>query len=81
MIILDFSNIKYCIGLPKMHGRIHIGPPKINGRIRIGIPSARTVPYWPTSGLPSNLSPLDFHSRGIPVYHSYFARKAPKCSI
>ena len=31
--------------------------------------------YWPTSGFPSNLPPLDFHSRGIPVYNSYNERK------
>ena len=25
---------------------------------------------------PCNLPPLDFHSQGIPRYHSYYARKA-----
>ena len=35
-----------------------------------------TDPYQPTSGLPSHLPPLDFYSRGIPVYQSYYARKA-----
>ena len=40
-----------------------------------------TVLYRPTSGFPSNLPPLDFHSRGIPVYHSYYERKALKCHI
>ena len=29
---------KFCIGLPKMHGRIRIGLPKVHGRIRIGFP-------------------------------------------
>ena len=38
-------------------------------------------PYWPTSGFPCNLPPLDFHSRGILRYHSYYARKALKCPI
>ena len=39
------------------------------------------VPYWPTSGFQCNLPPLDFHSWGIPMYHSYYARKALKCPI
>ena len=29
---------KFCIGLPKMHGRIRIGLPKVHGRIHIGLP-------------------------------------------
>ena len=37
--------------------------------------------YWPTSGFKCNLPPLDLHSRGIPRYHSYYARKAQKCPI
>ena len=40
-----------------------------------------TIPFRPTSGFPFNLTPLDSHSRGIPVYHSYYARKAPNCPI
>ena len=43
--------------------------------------SSWTVPYWPTSGCPANMPPLDFHSRGIPMYHSCYARKAPKYPI
>ena len=30
---------------------------------------------------PSDLPTLDFHSRGVPVYHSYYARKATKLPI
>ena len=26
-------------------------------------------------------APLDFHSRGILMYHSYYERKAPKCHV
>ena len=39
------------------------------------------VPYWSTSGCPSNFPPLDFHSQGIQMQHSYYARRAPKCPI
>ena len=39
------------------------------------------VPYGPTLGFPLNLLPLDFHSRGIMVYHSYYAGKATKLPI
>ena len=33
------------------------------------------VPYVPTLGLPVNLLPLDFHSRGILVYHTIMQEK------
>ena len=34
------------------------------------------VRYGPTLGFPINLLPLNFHSRGILVYHSYYTGKA-----
>ena len=70
---------KFCIGIPKMYGRIRNGLSKNTWMDLYWSPqSAVTVPYWPTSGFPSNLLPHDFQSRGIPEYHSYYARKAPK---
>ena len=35
----------------------------------------------PTLGFPLNLLPLDFHSRRILVYHSYYTRKATKKTV
>ena len=74
---------KFRIGIPKMHGGIRIGFPKVNGRIRIGLTKvhARFTIGQTRSGFPCNLPPLDFNSRGIPRYHSYYARKALKSPI
>ena len=38
-----------------------------------------TVPHGPTSGF--NLIPLDFHSWGFLVYHSYYVTKATKTCL
>ena len=37
-----------------------------------------TGPFDPTTGFPLNFLPLDFPSWGLPVYTSYYARKAKK---
>ena len=52
-----------------MHGQIRIGLPKLHGWFHIGLPQIFHLPS------------LDFHSRGISVYFSYYERKALKCPI
>ena len=71
---------KFHIGLPKMHGRIRIGLPKVHGRIHIGLLKVH-VSVLGHLRFPMQSAPLDFHSRVIPRYHSYYARKTLKCPI
>ena len=61
---------RFRIGLPKIQRRFCIGPPKIRRRFRIGPPQVTL-----------NLLLTEFHSRGILVYHGYYARKATKLPL
>ena len=76
----------------KMHGWLQIGLPKIYRRFRSGLPKCMDsfvlaflkcmdCSKGPTSGFQLNLLSLDFYSRGILVYHGYYARKAKKSPI
>ena len=73
--------IGFRIGPPKIHRRFRIGLPKILRRFCIGPPKIHRLFRIGPNQVTLNLHAPEFQSRGILVYHGYYARKATKLPL